>query len=127
MKPEPVILASREQSSMVSSWVEYLCLRSLQAGESELFTGRYEALTEAEQFLNEETGNYDLPAEIDGQKVVAIEDDYVVGGELGFFEADDAVAFRNPDEPAVAQWLKATGWSDKIDQAAIRKAEKASP
>jgi hypothetical protein len=113
------ILASREQSSMVSTWTEYLCLQRDEAGGYKLFTGQYEALAEREQFFNEETGEYDIPDAIDGQVVVGVDDDYVVGGELGCFDDEQAVTFKSVDEEGVARWLEASGWSKSVDQATI--------
>jgi hypothetical protein len=116
------IIASREQSSMVSSWTEYLCLQRDVAGAFKLFTGQYEALAEREQFFNEETGDYDIPDEIDGQVVAGADDDYVVGGELAYFDDEQAVSFTSPDDQAVAEWLKTSGWSERVDAALIRGA-----
>jgi hypothetical protein len=109
------ILASREQSSMVSTWTEYLCLQRDEAGGYNLFTGQYEALAEREQFFNEETGEYDIPDEIDGQVVVGVDDDYVVGGELDYIHDEQAVSFKSLDEKGLADWLETSGWSYKVD------------
>ena len=116
------IIASREQSSMVSTWTEYLCLQRDDDEGYKLFTGQYEALAEREQFFNEETGDYDIPDEIDGQVVVGVDDDYVVGGELGYFDDQQAVSFKSPGDGAVAEWLESSGWSDKVDPESIRAA-----
>jgi hypothetical protein len=114
-----MILASREQSSMASSWTEYLCLERDEAGGYKLFTGQYEALAEREQFFNEETGEYDIPDAIDGQVVIGVDDDYVVGGELGCFDDEQVVTFKRLDEEEVARWLEARGWSKSVDRATI--------
>jgi hypothetical protein len=117
-----MILVSREQSSMVSTWKEYLCLQPDVARGYRLFTGQYEALADREQFFNDETGAYDLPDEIDGKAVAALEDDYVVGGELSCFDDEQSVLFKSPDDPAVAQWLESSGWSEMVNVGAIRAA-----
>ena len=117
-----MILASREQSSMVSTWTEYLCLQRDDTKGYKLFTGQYEVLAEREHFFNEETGDYDIPDEIDGQVVDGVEDDYVVGGDLGYFDDEQAVSFTLSDCQAVADWLKTSGWSEKVDPATIRGA-----
>jgi hypothetical protein len=109
------IIASREQSSMVSTWTEYLCLERDDAGAFKLFTGQYEALAEREPFFNEETGDYDIPDEIDGQAVVGVDDDYVVGGELSCIDDEQVVSFRSPDDQEVAMWLESSGWSKHVD------------
>jgi len=110
-----MILASREQSSMVSTWTEYLCLQRDEAGAFKLFTGQYEALAERDQFFNEETDEYDIPEEIDGKAVVGLEDDYVVGGDLGYFDEQQTISFKSPDDEALTEWLVSSGWSDKVD------------
>jgi len=117
-----MILASREQSSMVSTWTEYLCLQRDHTGGYKLFTGQYEALAERERFFNEETGDYDIPDEIDGQVVIGVDDDYVVGGELAHFDDEQAVSFTSPGDQVVADWLRTSGWSEKVDPATIRGA-----
>lgn len=104
---------------MVSTWTEYLCLQRDEAGGYKLFTGQYEALAEREQFFNEETGEYDIPDAIDGQIVVGVDDDYVVGGELGCFDDDQAVSFESLEEKGVAMWLESSGWSKSVDRATI--------
>jgi hypothetical protein len=115
-----MILASREQSSMVSTWTEYLCLQQDESGGYKLFTGRYEALAECKQFFNEETGECDIPEEINGQQVVGVDDDYVVGGELGCFDNEQVVFSKSLDDKVVATWLQASGWSGMFDVANIR-------
>ncbi len=100
---------------MVSSWTEYLCLQRDEAGSFKLFTGQYEALAERDQFFNEETGEYDIPEEIDGKAVVGLDDDYVVGGDLGYFDDQQTISFKSPDDEALAKWLVSSGWSDKVD------------
>ena len=44
MEQKVEIIASREQSSMVSCWTECLCLAPASQRQYRLFTGRYEAL-----------------------------------------------------------------------------------
>lgn len=117
-----MILASRVQSSMVSSWTEYLCLQRGDTEGYKLFTGQYEALAEKTQFFGEETGEYDIPEAIDGKTVIGLEDDYVVGGELGYFDDQQTVLFKSPDEQALVEWLDSSGWSEKVDTVFIRDA-----
>lgn len=116
------IIASREQSSMVSGWTEYLCLQRDEGEAFKLFTGQYEALAERNKYFNEATGEYEVPEVIDGKPVVGLEDDYVVGGELVYFDDQQAVSFQSPDDRAVVEWLQSSGWSQKVDTVTIRGA-----
>jgi len=114
----PVILAEREESSMVSNWNEYCCLLRLPENRLRLFTGRYEGLADIHQYYNEETENYDLPDEIDGKQVVGREDEIVVGGELQSY--DDEVEFVDPSAIEVRSWLDAKRWSTVVSIEMIR-------
>lgn len=107
-------IVSREQSSMVSCWTEHLCLAPIGGGRNRLFTGQYEALAELNDYYNEETEDYDLPDEIDGKIVNGFQDEYVVGGDLQYFESEEAVEFSSPDEPHVSDWLYASGWNSLV-------------
>ena len=107
---------------MVSTWTEYLCLQRDEDGAFKLFTGQYEALVERAEFFNEDTGEYAIPDEIDGQRVVGVDDEYVVGGVLAYFDDEQAVSFTRPDDQAVVKWLESSGWSAKVDPATIRGA-----
>lgn len=55
-----------------------------------------------------------MPEYIDGQAVVGIEDDYVVGGELVQQDESEDVEFSSVFDPCVRAWLVQTGWS-KLD------------
>ena len=111
MENQAEIIASREQSSIVSTWTEYLCLEPISTVRYRLFTGRYELLAELSAFYNEETEEYELPEEIDGKSVQGFDDEYVVGGELQYFDDEHAVEFSSPDELDVAEWLGDSRWS----------------
>ena len=76
-----------------------------------LVTGRYEALAELAFYYNEKTEEYEMPDAIDGKSVHGVDDDYVIGGELGCFEDEEVVEFDRVDEPQVAEWLAGSGWS----------------
>jgi hypothetical protein len=121
MSKQTEILAEREGSSMASAWTEYLCLRIVQGGPHQLFQAQYEPLGECEGYFNEETQEYELPDEINGQPVVGMEDEWVVGGSLEPFQEELAMEFTSVDEPKVASWLKAYGWSDLISLETIKR------
>ena len=114
-----VIVAERENSSMASNWTEYLCLCNGKEQAFQLFTGMYEDLAVASDYYNEETCDYNLPEQINGKMVVKIDDDVVVGGELGFTEFEDMIEFNQLDDPQLVQWLTNSRWNnnEKIKKA----------
>lgn len=113
------VIASREVSSMVSSWTEFLCVELDAEGTAfRLFTGRYEALDEVHAYINPDTEQLDLPEEIDGKKVVGVEDDYVIGGDLTPFEEDELLSLEDPDSEIVCSWLEAKNWT--VEAAAVK-------
>ena len=116
------IIASREASSLVSHWMEYLCLRKGTHKLFKLYVGGYESLAEAEKFYNSKTKEYDLPKIIGGKIVVGIEDDSVVGGEPVYYDDDDQVEFNSPDESELKYWLSKKNWLDQLEN--IRQAIK---
>lgn len=119
---KPTILASREVSSMASAWREFLCLTQGNVKNYRLFTGQYEALVSAYDYFNEETEEYKLPDEIDGKAVVGIEDEYIVGGDLQWSDVSKTVEFEEIKDPAIAEWLSASGWSSHASLDQIQKA-----
>ena len=113
---EITIIDERRQSGRVSSWNEYLCLQRLSSDEFEISVCGYEVLGERDAYYDEESDEYKLLETIDGKEVVAIEDEWVVGGNLvnhsdelmplrfGIEEVDDLIA-----------WLGDANWySDDI-------------
>ena len=116
------IIASREASSIVSHWTEYLCLRKGTNKLFKLYVGGYEALADAEKFYNSKTKEYDLPNIISGKIVVGIEDGSVVGGEPEYYDDDDQFEFNKPDESELIYWLSKKNWLDQ--HGTIRRAIK---
>ena len=110
-----LILCEREESSMASSWDEYLVLRLKDDGSYLLFTGKFEVLEDASGYWNDETEDYDLPEEIDGKEVLWVSDGYVIGGDLDYFNAEEAVEFKKANSKTVRDWLEATAWADDVD------------
>jgi hypothetical protein len=120
MQTTPLIIAEREDSTMASSWTMYLCLNRMVDGRYRLYTAQYEPLAECEIYYNEDSGDYELPEEIDGTPVVGMEDEWVVGGRLEPFDDNLAVIFHSLDEAAVAIWLKDYGWTELITMSAVQ-------
>lgn len=122
MKRKSVVLAEREESSIVSTWMKYLCFCTGDEKKYRLFNGRYEALAEREQYYNEETEDYDLPQEIDGVAVAGLEDDHVVGGDLMWYDQDDTVEFDLANDKPLGDWLASHSWDTPTVRQAIEKA-----
>jgi hypothetical protein len=66
--------------SPAASWDEYLVLERLGDGKFDLAIRQYEVLAEASDYWDEEREDWSLPDQIEGEDVVRVEDDYVVGG-----------------------------------------------
>lgn len=109
------IIADRERVNMVTGWTEFLCLDAGDNKKFRLFTGRYKSLGPSSIYYDPETGEYSLPDEIDGETIVGTEDDWVVGGELDWYNAEGTVEFDDLDEEDVQAWLNASGWEDKTE------------
>ena len=110
------ILASRTGSGMTSHWKEYLCLTYGDQKTYKIFEGRYNGLAEAREFYDDETEDYVLPEFINGEKVLGIEDNYVVGGELTYYSDEQAIEFHWPGEPNLMNWLKDFQWDLEWEQ-----------
>jgi hypothetical protein len=109
MDDYPKIVGSRENSSMVSTWTEYLRLSVIGRATALLEVCRYEALAEAP-----DCGDGDeepvLPEEIDGKKVAGIEDEWIIGGDLLCYDDKQRLFFDKNDIEAAVQWLTDNRW-----------------
>jgi hypothetical protein len=112
------VLADREGSGLTSHWKEYLCLTDGNQTKYKIFEGRYDVLAEATEFYSEDDEDYYLPEFIDDKKVMGIEDGYVVGGELSYFDEEQAVEFNHLGDPKLIQWLKDFSWDEDWQQSA---------
>ena len=74
-----------------------------------VYTGRREVLAEASEYYNEETDEYEVPEEIDGQAVWGVKDDCVVSEAVGNFD-DEALRLTDFDAEALRIWLEDTDW-----------------
>lgn len=108
---KPIVIAQREASSMASTWNEYLCLTKGEFNTYKLYTAQYDFLAELNDFYDEELDDYLLPEQIEGQVVMGIEDDYVVGGKLVAQDESVPVEFASVFDAELRDWLKHTGWS----------------
>lgn len=73
------IVDSIEQSTMASTWTEYLCLHRSSEGKWCIDIRGFEVVGEANEFEDEDG---ELPDKIDGWEVVGTEDGYVVVNNL---------------------------------------------
>lgn len=106
------VINSGEQSTMASAWTEYLCIEKLTKNDFKLSIRSYEVLGQAIDYSDED-GEWDLPDEIDGMKVMGLEDEYVVGGNLVLHSDEDGeVKFTDPKHRDVLDWLESVGWDD---------------
>jgi hypothetical protein len=120
-----VIVASVEQSTMVSSWTEHLCLHRTAEAKWCLDIRGYEIIGEASEYENEE-GN--LPDQIRGQDVIGTADDYVIGGDLVLhsdsypiyeFDKFSTEEFEKIFSPGNAEWCE-NDTKQKIRQAILK-------
>lgn len=120
----PIIIESREASNRFSDWEEYLCLRKGDVLPYRLFIGADEFLADADDYLDDETGEYKLPKKINGRSVNEVKYDQVVG--FGLYEEKDNedhwIEFSALAESRVVDWLKATEWHDTEVVQSIHKA-----
>lgn len=106
------VLMSGELSTMVSSWTVYLCLEQC-GGEVVLSNRQYEALAESHEYeVETETGDvdYELPEFIDGKKVIGMDDDMIVGGDLDYYAEEDVVRLTSGEIERARAWLVEHGW-----------------
>jgi hypothetical protein len=80
-----IIIASIEQSTMASTWTEYLCLHRTSKGKWCIDIRCFEIVGPASDYINEEDK---LPDQIGGQEVVGIQDDWVMVNNLVLHHSD---------------------------------------
>lgn len=105
-----VVVDSREQSTMASSWREYLCVRWF-GDRVELSVRMHEGLANASAFPENDVGERIIPLQIDGKTVVGVDDDVVVGGDLGCND-DEPQTFLLADGTGMTEWFNARNWSE---------------
>jgi hypothetical protein len=122
-----VIVASVEQSTMVNSWTEHLCLHRTAQGKWCLDIRGHEIIGEAREYEDEE-GNLNLPDQIGGQDVIGTADDFVIGGDLILhsdsypiyeFDKFSADEFEKIFSPSNAEWCE-NATKQKIRQAILK-------
>lgn len=115
------ILAEREASGMTSTWDEFLCVELNKDQSFTLYTGRREVLAEASDFYNEDTEDYEIPDEVDGQAVRGVKEDCVVSESV--VELDDAtLKLANFEHEVILAWLVDTDWIEDASPAVVKEA-----
>jgi hypothetical protein len=112
-KGETKVIDQREQSTMTSTWDEYLVLEKLNDREFRLDIRGWGYLGEVSDFdfKEDEHGELIVPEEINGQYIESVEDGSVYGGELAKREDEQGdVRFARPDQDEVISWLKDVEW-----------------
>jgi hypothetical protein len=110
---ETKVIDQREQSTMASTWTEYLVLGKISPTEFLLDIRGWGYLGEVGEFDFEEDeyGDIIVPEEINGKYIDSVEDGFVYGGELVKREDEQGdVRFARPDQDEVISWLKGAKW-----------------
>ena len=107
---DPKILDTRSGSSMSDSYSESLCIERLTIMKYRLFLGGYEFLGEISDFVDEETGEENIPEMIGREKVQDYDSEYIYGGSIVQNEDDGEVVFRDINEADLINWLKKVEW-----------------
>ena len=107
---EPIIIDSRYESSMSSTFRESLCIERIDEENYRLFIGDYEVIGDVSDYLNEETYDYDIPDTIDGAVVQYTEEDYICGGDILQNEEDGQILLQSELDDGVEEWLKGVNW-----------------
>ena len=118
---EPLIIDSRYESSMSSTFRESLCIERIDEENYRLFIGDYEVIGEVSDYLNEETYDYDIPDTIDGAVVQYTEEDYICGGDILQNEDDGQILLQSELNDGVEEWLKGVNWFNEEILSSIKK------
>lgn len=118
---EPIIIDSRHESSMSSTFRESLCIERIDEENYRLFIGDYEVIGEVSDYLNEETHDYDIPETIDGAVVQYTEEDYICGGDILQNEDDGQILLQSELDDGVEEWLKGVNWFNEETLSSIKK------
>jgi hypothetical protein len=114
-KGETIVIDQREQSTMASTWTEYLVLEKISPTKFLLDIRGWGYLGEISDFdlKEDEHGGLVIPEEINGQYIDSVEDGFVYGGELVKREGEHGdVRFVRPDQDEVISWLKDVEWHE---------------
>jgi hypothetical protein len=122
------ILDEREQIHMTASWTEYLCFQRMEDNRFELSIRGYEILGEVREFvmaddnLEDDDYEFELPKEIEGQAVAGIEGEYIVGHALvNHSDEHWPISFANPSDGELRDWLDYADWDTEKIRTSLSK------
>ena len=118
----------RENSGHIDSWTEYLCLEKTSDGNFGLsikshviIDSEYNGET-ISQFYDEDTGEYDLPDEINGTRVIGWNAEFLLGVDLeNNFQYTTLELTKNNFEHSIREWIKEINWDLTNEQFSLIK------
>ena len=113
----------RENSGHIDTWIEYLCLERSGPGTCEL-TIKSHVIIDSEydgnlisDYYDDITGEYDLPEEIQGIKVLGWNSEFLLGVPLeNNFQYETLKLSRGNVEHEIRQWIKDVKWDLSNEQ-----------
>ena len=113
----------RENSGHVDSWMEYLCLEK-SGGRTFVLSIKSHVIIDSEyngeiisQFYDEDTGEYDIPDEINGTTVLGWNAEFLLGVDLeNNFQYTRLELTQNDIEQSTRQWMKEINWDVTAQQ-----------
>ena len=95
---------------MSDTYSESLCIERLTIKNYRLFLGGYEFLGEVSDFVDDETGEENIPEMIGRQKVQDYDGQYIYGGSIVQNEDDGEIVFQDVNDNDLHTWLKDIDW-----------------
>ncbi len=117
-----ITLAARAISPKAKIPTQYLTVSKGQSKRFLIATASYDALAEASDYFNKDKDEYEIPEQINGQRVIGVEDGYIIGGVLGINMDWSGLEFEDPDDPELKRWLENGRWSSQVSVTDIKEA-----
>ena len=122
MSSDRRILESRQYSTRVSHWTQYLCIRHVRPGLAAVEICKYEVLCDFSPY-DEDDNPVEIPREMDGKKVIGFEDGFLVGGELGPEDDDSTYEYTLADLNSTLEWIEENHFHlNDISRATVKRA-----
>lgn len=124
MSSDRRILESRQYSTRVSHWTQYLCIRHVRPGLAAVEICKYEVLCDFSPY-DEDDNPVEIPREMDGKKVIGFEDGFLVGGELGPEDDDSTYEYTLADLNSALEWIGENHFHlNDISRATVKRASR---